>query len=196
VAAGRRAGDPDTRGEIIAAARREFAEKGFDRTSLRGVARAAGVDAALVHHYFDGKNGLFLACIQVDFRVDQALARALRVPRDQVGSALIGFVVSVWDDPDRRSPLLALLRSVTTNAEVAAMMREGVVGTLLSQVLDAVQVPAGRRPETASLLMPQVVGLIMSRYVLRVEPLASMSAAEVADLMGPVVQFCLTRHDA
>ncbi|MEJ7757559.1 MAG: hypothetical protein WKF83_15750 [Nocardioidaceae bacterium] len=93
-------------------------------------------------------------------------------------------------------PLLALLRSVTTNAEVAAMMREGVVGTLLSQVLDAVQVPAGRRPETASLLMPQVVGLIMSRYVLRVEPLASMSAEEVADLMGPVVQFCLTRHDA
>lgn len=192
VAAGRRAGAHDTRGEIVAAARHEFAAKGYDKTSMRGIARAAGVDPALVHHYFDGKSALFGAAVDLPFQPDEELAAALRVPRSEVGRALVGFVVGVWDDPERHPSLLALLRSVATNEEFATLMREGVTGALISQVLDVMAVPPGRRAETTSLVMTQVVGLIMARYVLRAEPLASMSRAEVSALVGPLVQHCLT----
>ena len=117
--AGRRPGAPDTRGEIVAAARREFAAKGFDKTSLRGVARSAGVDPALVHHYFAGKQDLFLVAIQLPFDPRTVLPPVLRGPRKGLGERLVRAVLGLWDDSALQPGLLSGARSALSSEESA-----------------------------------------------------------------------------
>ena len=97
---GRRPGGPDTRGEILDAARETFAAKGFEGTSLRAVARAAGVDAALVHHYFDGKESLFVEAMALPIDPRVVAERVLDGPVDGIGDRIIGTFLAVWEAPD------------------------------------------------------------------------------------------------
>lgn len=191
MAAGRRAGDPNTRGEIIEAARHEFAVHGFDRTSMRGVARAAGVDPALIHHYFDGKDDLFVASLALDFSPRDELRAALDVPHHQLGVAVITFVLTLWDSPQRQPALIAILRSSTTTEHATDLLRDGLVRTLMGEVARAANLADPSR--SVPFVISQTVGLIFARYVLRLEPLASMPVDEVAAVVGPTIQRYLDR---
>ncbi|MFD1539114.1 TetR/AcrR family transcriptional regulator [Nonomuraea guangzhouensis] len=185
---GRRPGSADTRGEILAAARRVFAEKGFDKATVRGIAREANVDPALVHHYFDTKEGMFAAAMQLPVTPDQIVPLLLEGPREEIGERLVRLILSVTSAPETREPMVALIRSAMTNQQAETMFREFVTNALLYRVADRLEVPH-LRIEAA---FAQMFGIVMGRYVLRLEPLASADPEELVELLGPTVQRYLT----
>ncbi|MER5399144.1 TetR family transcriptional regulator [Streptomyces sp. NPDC002599] len=182
---------PATRDRILEAAREEFSERGYEKTSIRGIARSAGVDSALVHHYFGTKEQVFEAA------VEGAMAPALGAPDmivegplDGVGERLTRFFLGVWENPTSRTPLLAIVRSAVNNDTAAAVFRRLVAAQLLRRVAARLDVPdAELRVELAA---AQLVGVAMLRHVIKVEPLASVDLERIVDRVAPVVQGHLT----
>ncbi|MBF8186559.1 TetR family transcriptional regulator [Nonomuraea sp. K274] len=187
--AGRRPGAADTRGEILAAARRVFAEKGFDRATVRGIAREAEVDPALVHHYFSTKEGMFAAAMRLPINPEEVLTLLLEGgPREEIGERMVRLLLRATASPETREPMVALLRSAMTNEQAAAMFRGFITNALLNQVADALGVPH-LRIEAA---FAQMFGVVMGRYVLKLEPLASATHDELVELLAPTVQRYFT----
>lgn len=182
----------DTRDRILAAAREEFSERGYDKTSVRGIAKAAGVDPALVHHYFGTKEQVFEAAIEVAFapalNAPEAVADG---PLDQVGERLARFIFGVWENPTTRKPLLAIVRSAVNNDTAAAVFRRLIASQVLRRI--AVQVDLPDAELRAELAAAQLVGCAMLRYVIRVEPLASADLELIIARVAPVVQGHLTQ---
>ncbi|MBT2233089.1 TetR family transcriptional regulator [Nonomuraea sp. NEAU-A123] len=185
---GRRPGSADTRGEILAAARRVFAEKGFDKATVRGIAREANVDPALVHHYFDTKEGMFAAAMRLPVSPDQIVPLLLDGPREEIGERLVRLILTVTGQPETREPMVALIRSAMTNEQAETMFREFVTNALLFKVADRLEVPH-LRIEAA---FAQLFGIVMGRYVLKLEPLASADPEDLVELLAPTVQRYLT----
>jgi AcrR family transcriptional regulator len=185
---GRRPGAVDTRGEILAAARRVFAEKGFDKATVRGIAREAKVDPALVHHYFATKEGMFAAAMRLPMTPDDVIPLLLDGPREEIGERLVRLILTVTASPETREPMVALLRSAMTNEQAAAMFREFITNALLFQVADRLGVPH-LRIEAA---FGQMYGVIMGRYVIKLEPLASAGIDELVELLAPTIQRYFT----
>ncbi|HET9171927.1 MAG TPA: TetR family transcriptional regulator [Actinospica sp.] len=186
---GRRPGGPDTRAAVLDAARKEFAALGYEKASIRGIARSAGVDSALVHHYFGTKQQLFIAAL--DFPIDPELVAQLLLTgeRETAGDRIVRFALSLWEEPEVRERLMALLRTVAANDQVGELFRDFVERELVARVSTAWgEVGAAVRVE---LVMSQIVGLAMARYVIGVEPLASAGIDQVAALVGPVLQHYL-----
>ncbi|MFD1934626.1 TetR family transcriptional regulator [Nonomuraea mangrovi] len=181
---GRRPGASDTRGEILAAARQVFAEKGFDKASVRGIAREAAVDPALVHHYFETKEGLFVAAMRLPIDPVEVMGRLLEGPREEIGERLVRLILTVTADEEARTPVLALMRSAMTNEQAVHMMREFITNALLYRVADGLGI-AHLRIEAA---FAQLIGVVLARYVLKLEPLASADLEELVELLGPTVQ--------
>jgi len=187
---GRRPGETGTRERIAEAARRLFAERGFDRTSVRAVAAEAGVDPALVHHYFGTKQRLFIEA--VDFPIDavRALETLAVDDAERVGERLVRFALQLWDDPVVLPRLLGVLRSAVTDPQAAALLarlftRQGPI-----QLLRALE--ADQPDLRAELVGTQLVGLAVARHVLRVEPLASADHETIVAAVGPTMQRYLT----
>lgn len=130
---GRRPGPTETREAILTEARELFAEKGYDGASLRAITRAAGVDPALVHHFFGNKEGVFVAAMRFPVDPAELLSRIMAVPREGHGETMVRTFLEVWGDPDRRAPLLAMLRSAMTNERAAALMCEFVTSAVFTR---------------------------------------------------------------
>jgi len=182
---GRRRGSPDTRSAILLAARSSFAKHGFAGTTIRGVAGSAGVDAALVHHYFGTKEQVFVAAMQLPFQPGELLPQALAGDPAGVGERLVRLFLGAWDSPDFRAPMLGMLRSAMTGEQGAAMLREFVGAALIGRVADAVGPVDALRVQAAA---AQMVGVVILRHVIRLEPLASASVDDVVALIAPSVQ--------
>ena len=186
---GRRPGSPDTRAAILAAARERFAAEGFAGTTIRGVASDAGVDAALVHHYFGTKDDLFLAALELPVDPRELLAAAVSGPAEDAAEQLLRTFLTAWDDPALQAGLLATVRRILEPGG-DTLLRDGF--------LPVVIVPMGQRlgidrPELRMpLVASQVIGLILARYVLRVEPIVSMGHDDLVATFGPTVQRYLT----
>ncbi|MFF0864897.1 TetR family transcriptional regulator [Nonomuraea sp. NPDC003560] len=185
---GRRPGSADTRGEILTAARRVFAEKGFDKATVRGIAREAKVDPALVHHYFETKEGMFAAAMQLPITPDEVVPLLLDGPREEIGERLVRMILRVTAEPETREPMIALMRSALTNEQAAAMFREFITNALLFQVADRLGVPH-LRIEAA---FGQMYGVIMGRHVIKLEPMASADPEELVELIAPTIQRYFT----
>ncbi|GLZ15235.1 TetR family transcriptional regulator [Actinomadura sp. NBRC 104425] len=181
---GRRPGPSETRDQILDAARALFAEKGYDATSLRSIARAAGVDPALVHHYFGNKEGVFTAAMRFPVDPGEFLPRIMATPRERLGEAMVRTFLTVWEDDARRAPILAMLRSAMTNERAAVAVREFLASALFGRVAEAGQIPRLRLNAAAG----QLIGVMFLRYVLRVEPIASAGREELVALLAPVIQ--------
>ncbi|SFG64746.1 TetR/AcrR family transcriptional regulator [Streptomyces mirabilis] len=182
---------PATRDRILDAAREEFSERGYEKTSVRGIAKAAGVDSALVHHYFGTKEQVFEAAIEVAFAPALAAPTAVEDgPLDTVGERLTRFLLGIWENPTTRTPLLAIVRSAVNNESAAAVFRRLVAAQLLRRIAGRLDLPdAELRAELAA---AQLVGVAMLRYVIRVEPLASADVERIVERVAPVVQGHLT----
>lgn len=187
---GRRPAGGDTRADILSAARTEFARAGYDGATMRGIARTAGVDAALVHHYFGTKEQVFVAVMALPFDPSEVLPTLIGPGLAGVGERVVRFFLSVWERPDSREPLLALMRSVTTNEQVAAMFRGFVSRALVGRIAASLQLPDAELRVTAA--ASQLVGMALLRYVIRVEPLASADEEEVVRMLAPTIQQYLT----
>ncbi|QEV19466.1 TetR/AcrR family transcriptional regulator [Streptomyces alboniger] len=182
---------PATRDRILQAARDEFSERGYEKTSVRGIAKAAAVDPALVHHYFGTKEQVFEAAITVAFAPAlEAPATVEEGPLDGVGERLTRFVLGVWENPSTRAPLLAIVRSAVNNDTAAAVFRRLIAAQLLGRIARRLELPdAELRAELAA---AQLVGIAMLRYVIKVEPLASADMEQIVARVAPVVQGHLT----
>ncbi|MCW0214893.1 MAG: TetR family transcriptional regulator [Pseudonocardia sp.] len=186
---GRRAGGADTRDALLAAARAEFAERGYEGATVRRIAEVAGVDAAMVNHWFGGKDALFTASLDLPLDPEALLALVLPGDPERLGERITAMFLQVWDGAGG-GPLVAMIRSVATHPDAARMMREFVSRVILDRFVGAV---APDRPdERAALCATQILGLGMVRYVLRLEPLASAEHAEVVAAIAPTVQRYLT----
>lgn len=186
--AGRRPGQNETREEILDAARRRFAEQGYDGATVRGIAADAGVNAALLHHFFGTKQGLFAAAMNLPIDPGEMVPRILEGPEDGVGERLVRAFLGFWQAPEGREPFLAMIRSATTNEQVATMMRQFLERTVLARVAEARGVPKVRVAGIAS----QMVGFALLRYVIQLPPLVDASEDEVVAMLAPVAQYYLT----
>jgi AcrR family transcriptional regulator len=185
VPAGRRPGQTATRARILASARRQFAEQGYERASLRAVAKDAGVDQRLVTHFFGSKHGLFLAAMALPIDPAEFVAAVARPGVEGMGERLARRWVTLWDSPEGRH-LVGLLRSAVSNEGAARMLREVFVHLVLRQLVRTLDLDQPDR--RASLVATQLFGLVLVRYVLRLQPVASMGADEVARWIGPTMQ--------
>ncbi|MEU1685163.1 TetR family transcriptional regulator [Micromonospora sp. NPDC005707] len=188
---GRRPGNPDTREAILAAARAAFAERGFDATSIRSIAAAAGVDPALVHHYFGTKEELFRATVAIPVDPAQLVPAVLAGDPDRVGERLVRTFLTVWDSPVGGAAV-ALLRSAVSSEWTARLLREFLATQVLRRVLDQLDVDPAQLPLRGALVATQVAGLAMMRYVIRLEPVASADPETLVATIGPTVQRYLT----
>jgi AcrR family transcriptional regulator len=187
---GRRPAGEDTRGAIVEAARVEFAARGYEGTTLRGVARAAGVDPRLVHHYFESKADLFIAAMDLPGRPQDLVPLIVGPGPDGIGERLVRFFFSVWETEAGRQRLPAMLGSVLTNPEGARMFREFLTEELFGKI--AASLPVDRPQLRASLAASQMVGVAMCRYVVRIEPIASADIDDLVPLLAPTIQRYLT----
>jgi len=184
---GRRPGNQDTREAIIAAAREAFAEKGYDRASIRAIATGAGVDPALVHHYFGTKDQLFLATVNAPIDPAQILPRVLDGSTEELPERLVRTFLSVWDHPVSGPAAVALLRSGLQHDWSARMLREFLTTRVIRRVISQLQLDPAAAPLRGSLVATQMIGLGLIRYVLKVEPLAAAPPEVVVAAVAPTI---------
>ena len=182
---GRRPGPGNTREAIAAAARAQFAELGYDRATIRGIAQASGVDPALVIRFHGSKDALFREVMALPAAVADALERLADGPRETIGRRLAEVVVGLLENPATRPIVLGRIRSAASHPDAAALVRETVtrdLGRLAAALSDD-------EPEARAVLVgAHVVGIAFARYVVLAEPLASLPAAEVVELIAPTFQ--------
>lgn len=187
---GRRPGPTETREAILTAARELFGERGYDGATIRAIAGQAGVDPALVHHFFGNKEQVFVAAMAVPFNPAEAIPRVIDGPVEELGERLVRFFLSVWREPDSRSAFLGLVRSAMTNDQAAAMFREFIQQALLNRVAGTF----GATPLRAEAAMSHMIGIVLLRYVLRVEPLSSVDEEEIVHMIAPSIQRYFTEQ--
>jgi AcrR family transcriptional regulator len=184
--AGRRPGSSDTRERILGAARASFGERGLEATTIRDVARRAGVDPALVHHYFGSKQQLFVAAMELPIDFATVLPRLLGGSRDELGERFVGFLLDLWETAAMRPLMLGVIRSATTDPVAAGLLRRNLAEGPLLALAGSIDRPDA--PLRAALAGSQLVGLMMARYVVGVEPLASAQRETIIRTIGPTIQ--------
>ncbi|MDJ0384901.1 TetR family transcriptional regulator [Streptomyces sp. G-G2] len=183
---------PGTQERIRLAARSEFAERGYDKTSVRGVAKAAGVDPALVHHYFGTKDDLFAAAIEMSMEPALVVPLIVGDGPDGIGERLARYFLGIWENPVSRTPLLAVIRSALTHEAAARVLRRLILRRVLERVAADLDVPDPTF--RAELAASHMVGIALLRYVVRVEPLASADPEDIVRLVAPTLQRYLTEE--
>jgi AcrR family transcriptional regulator len=184
---GRRPGPSTTRAEILEAARESFAARGYEGTSLRSVAASAGVDPALVRRFFGSKEDLLTAALRVTLDPGERLAGVLAGDLDTLGERLVDYFLSVWEQPKSRDVLLAMIRTASTNAHAAQLLRGFFGGEILSRLARAIEDEQEAQLRAAA-IGSQIVGLAFYRYLLEVEPIASASTETLRATFGPTLQ--------
>lgn len=188
---GRRPGRPPGRGstsdDVLHAARGLFAERGYQATTIRAIAAAAGVTPAMIHHFFGSKQQVFLASIRMPIDPLQLLATVAAGPRSRFPRRLVATFVQMWSDPVTGPALQSMLRTALTDDGLAAAIRTFAESVLLPAAADALGVPPRRAATALSILLGMAVG----RYLLALGPLAELSADEVVERYVPAVRAAL-----
>jgi AcrR family transcriptional regulator len=187
---GRPAGNSNTRDRILDSARELFARNGIKNTSIRAVAAAAGVDSALVHHYFGTKEQLFAAAVHIPIDPMELIGPLREVPVEELGHRIPSILLALWDSEVGAS-FIATLRSVLAGSEVN-LFRSFIQDVIGVEVGSRVDSPPGTGLIRVQFVASQLVGIIMARYILEFEPFASLPAQQIADTVAPNLQRYLT----
>jgi AcrR family transcriptional regulator len=188
---GRRPGKTDTRKMLLETARRLFAETGYDKTSVRDIAAAAGVDPALIRHYFGSKAALFRATMQWPFEPAKAAANIADGGLTGVGERLTEVFFAAWEQPQSRAPLLATLRGAATHEDSAALVRQFIKGQLYPQIVKALPGPDAEL--RLDLAMAQLLGIAFLRHILKVNPIASEPVDQLTARVVPTINAHLNQ---
>jgi AcrR family transcriptional regulator len=190
---GRTPGSPPNRESILAAARRQFIERGYDGTTIRGIAAAAGVDPALVHHYFGTKDQLLLAALQQLAVVEESVPRLLAGGADGLGERVLRATFEAYETSYQPmlAALVGLVRSAITHDNAAGVLRDGLAGGGLVRLIEALDLPQPRL--RAALIGSELFGLAMARYVVHLEPIASADIDLLVAWYAPTLQRYLTQ---
>lgn len=187
---GRRPGTSSSREDILDAARKLFAERGYQGATMRAIAAEAGVDAALVVHFFGNKATLLGEAVEWPFDPEVEMPKLLVDGKHHVGRQIVALVVRTWDQEGSRNPILTLVRAATTEPKAAEMLGAFLRERLFAPLMERL---GSDQPELrATLAASQLVGMGLARHVLRVEPLASAKPADVVDWYAPTLQRYLT----
>ena len=187
---GRPAGTSDTRDRILASARELFAQNGIDKTSIRAVAAAAGVDPALVHHYYGTKQQLFAAAIHIPIDPMAVIGPIRETPVDEIGYMLPKLLLPLWDS-ELGSGLIATIRSILAGNEVS-LLRSFLQEVIAVEVGARVDNPPGTGVIRVQFVASQLVGVVMARYILELDPFKSLPVEQIAETIGPNLQRYLT----
>lgn len=173
-------------GRILTVAREHFAADGFGSTSVRAVARAAEVDPALVYHYYGTKRNLLAASLQAPPAMLERIVAAWDAPAADIGDALVRVTMANWNDPDASSVTRTVLLTAAHDSDTLERLRDLIARQLMGPARIGADDEDSRR--RASLIASQLLGMGLTRYVWRIEPLASMTDDEVAAAIGPTIQ--------
>lgn len=187
---GRPPGASDTRERILTHARELFSRNGFDKTSIRAIATAAGVDGALVHHYYGTKQQLFAAAIQIPIDPMQVIGPLRETPVHDIGSVLPALLLPLWDSEIGKG-FIATLRSILGGADVS-LVRSFLQEVITVEIGSRVDNPPGSGPFRVQFVASQLVGVVVARYILELEPFASLPPDVVAETIAPNLQRYLT----
>lgn len=191
---GRRPGSPETKERIREAARERFLAEGYQAVSLRSIATAAQVDVALVSYYFGSKQGLFAATMALPMNPADIFQEVIAGDVDTLPERALRSLLGVWDADETGGPLRALALAAVSDPEVTRLLRELVGRELIDRLADRLGDPGG--PERAAAFVTQMSGVIFSRYLLRLEPFASMTADEIVQRLAPSLAAALQPADA
>ncbi|MCV7149481.1 TetR family transcriptional regulator [Mycobacterium riyadhense] len=187
---GRPVGNSDSRERILASARELFAHNGIDRTSIRAVAAKAGVDAALVHHYFGTKQQLFAAAIHLPIDPMEVIVPMRETPVEELGYKLPSLLLPLWDS-ELGTGLIATLRSLIAGSEVS-LARSFLQEVISVEVGSRVDNPPGSGRIRTQFVASQLMGVVMARYIVKIEPFASLPSEQIAQTIAPNLQRYLT----
>lgn len=188
-AGGRRPGATTTREAILGSAKELFGAKGYEGTTIRGIATAAGVDPALVHHFFGSKDDLFLAVLEVPETVMTEIPGLITRDLEHAGEHLARFYLGLYEAPDTRGAMLTAIRSAVVQEQAARVLRESITARLMVAVGGVLP----DRPDLRmSLAMSHLTGLAIGRYVLAVPPVSRITIDELVAWVGPTIQRYLT----
>jgi AcrR family transcriptional regulator len=174
----------------LEAARNSFAEHGYDRATIRGIAASAGVDPALVHHFYGTKEKLFVAATQFPRVPSEVLTEVFKSSDERLGEDLVRTLLRILETPEARVPVIGLLRSAMTNEGAARMLREFITDAILTLVTRRAK--PDEAALRASLVASQIIGLGLTRFVLEIEPIASARVDDLAVAIGPTIHRYLT----
>ncbi len=183
---GRRPGTPETREDILVAARRAFAERGYEATSLRSIANQVHVDPALLVHYFGSKDGLFLAALEVAVGPSDLFSGLNDLSVRDAAELVVRRYLSLLDEEQTRDVVLSLVRSAVSSERAATMLREFLVEKMLAS-LGAV-IDQGDGQLRASLVVAQLIGIAILRHVVKLDVLARASNDDLVLLAAPVIE--------
>lgn len=187
---GRPPGSSDTRERILESARELFARNGFDKTSIRAVAAGAGVDGALVHHYYGTKQQLFAAAIAIPIDPMQVIGPLRQTPVEQIGSVLPSILLPLWDS-ELGKGFIATLRSLLAGADVS-LVRSFLQEIITVEIGSRVDNPPGSGAIRVQFVASQLVGVVMVRYILELQPFAGLEPQIIAETIAPNLQRYLT----
>jgi AcrR family transcriptional regulator len=187
---GRPAGASDTRERILTSARELFAENGIDKTSIRAVAAAAGVDPALVHHYYGTKQQLFAAAIHVPIDPMEVLGPLRDTPVEKLGHTIPSVLLPLWDS-ELGKGFIATIRSLLAGSEVS-LLRSFLQEIIAVEVGTRVDNPPGTGVIRVQFVASQLVGVVIARYILELDPFKSLPVEQIAETIGPNLQRYLT----
>lgn len=176
---------------IADAASAEFADKGYDAASIRGIARRAKVDSALIHHYFESKAGLFAEVVRLPIRPDRIVRSALEAADDRLGESIVATVLTAWEKTTVKSIGVTVLRSAISESDAGRLIRQFLLRELKGAIVKRVRdtgVDAQEADLRASLVLSQVAGVLILRHVLELEPLASLPVDDLTARVSPGVQ--------
>jgi len=187
---GRRPGGADTREALVNAAREVFIEQGFDGATVRAIAAKAGVDAAMVNHWFGGKEGLFgEAVLKLPFNPKDIVDLLLASEPDEIGQTIVRNFLRIWDTTGG-GVFTALMRSVASHEEAALMLKDFFFKHVFKHVIG--RLAPDNHEFRATLVATQIVGMGMIRYVAKFEPFASAEIDTVAAAVAPTLQRYIT----
>jgi AcrR family transcriptional regulator len=187
---GRPPGTSDTRERILASARELFARNGIDKTSIRAIAADAGVDAALVHHYFGTKTQLFAAAIHIPIDPMTVIGPLREIPVDRIGYVLPSILLPLWDS-ELGKGFIATLRSILAGND-ASLIRSFLQDVIAVEVGSRVDSPPGSGRIRVQYVASQLVGVVMARYILELDPFRSLPVEQIAETIAPNLQRYLT----
>lgn len=189
-ARGRRRGSPGTKQAVLEVARRQFLAHGYPATTMRSIATEAEVDVALLSYYFGSKSGLFSAALALEVNPPLLLHRAIDGELATLPERVVGTLISTWDDPELGGPLRLMLTAATQDPEVARLVKEVLQTEMIRQLAERFGGVGATARATA--FGSQVAGLLLTRYWLQLEPIASMPVRELVPLVAPGLRAVMT----
>jgi AcrR family transcriptional regulator len=188
---GRRPGESSTKDEILTAALELFAAKGYSGTTIRAIAGEAGVDPALVHHFFSTKEGVFKAAVNsrlcVSSLFDALPEDGSQPAADDRAEWVARTFLSFWEDESTRPAMVAIYRASLADESTSKTIRDRIESSMGNFVLRLVPEATERTEVSTSLVSAQLAGLAMLRYILKVEPLASVDFEDLLTWFVPAL---------